>query len=140
VSLVASRAFSTRRTVASMIGRELAGRNFPAICGATLCAVRRKVCDVDACRVFVVDQGLVMQGRQISSGSLNHPDHVGPSPVRLLLKEVGNHLSVTKQRPGYGPVLQVGFRGGRGPDSLPCKSTINDELELTEVSISMFSV
>jgi hypothetical protein len=49
VSLVASRAVSIRRTVASVNGRELAGRNFPAMCGATLCAVRRKVSDVDAC-------------------------------------------------------------------------------------------
>jgi hypothetical protein len=49
VFLVASRAVSTRRTVASMNGRELAGRNFSAICGATMWAVRRKVCDVDAC-------------------------------------------------------------------------------------------
>jgi hypothetical protein len=124
-----------------MNGRELDGRDFAARCGATLWAVRRKVSDVDACESsFIIDQGLVMQGRQISSGSLNHPGHVGPSPVNLLLKELGNHLSVSKQRSWGGLALQVGFPGGWGPDPLPCKSTINDELEFTEISVSMPSV
>jgi hypothetical protein len=91
-------------------------------------------------RGFVIDQGLVLQGRQTPSGSLNHPGHVGPSPVNLLPKELGTLLSVSKQRPGVGPALQVGFPGGWGPDSLPCKSAIDGELELTEVSICSFSV
>jgi hypothetical protein len=53
-------------------------------------AVRRKVCDVDACEsFFVIDQGLVIQGRQIPSGALNHPRHVGQSPVKPVAQGTG---------------------------------------------------
>jgi hypothetical protein len=49
LSRVTIRAVSTRRTVAMINGREIAGRNFYAIYGAALCAARRKVYIVDGC-------------------------------------------------------------------------------------------
>jgi hypothetical protein len=100
---------TTRRTVASMNGRETAGRNFHVIYVATLCAVRRKVYHVEASGAGVHRELGIREGSP--SGSPNHPGHVSLFPFDLLLKDLGKYLFISKQSPGDGGALQVGFPG-----------------------------
>jgi hypothetical protein len=52
-------------------------------------------------RVFVIDQGLVIQGKQIPLGSLIHPGHVGPPHVTLCSRNWGPRVHQQTEAGGW---------------------------------------